>query len=202
MSKEINNRLDAAVSPVVGVMLMLVVVIIIAAVVSAFSAGISTGQKTTPSASIDVIIDTSIDDTMGGTTTKMIFEHLSGDPLPTKDLQIITYYTAPDGTVIRHIQDSSSPVTRLYSSARYTRVPFLNDPKVGRSGYDPIVNFGNFTWSTGDLLSTGSPAGTSALLGFNTSDSAYGFKPGAIVEIKILHTPSSRYIYNHEVTVE
>jgi len=193
---------ESAVSPVVGVMLMLVVVIIIAAVVSAFAGGMGSGQKVTPSASISVRIDTAMDDTMGGTTTKMVFEHLSGDPIRSQDIKIITYYTAPNGTVIKHIQDASSPVTQLYSSLRFTRVPFLNDPKVGRSGYNTSVDFGNFIWSTGDLLSTGSPAGTSALLGFDVSDTSYGFRAGVPVDVKILHTPSNKYIFDKEVFVQ
>jgi FlaG/FlaF family flagellin (archaellin) len=43
---------DDAVSPVIGVMLMLVVTIIIAAVVSTFAGGIMTSQEPTPSASL------------------------------------------------------------------------------------------------------------------------------------------------------
>lgn len=202
MNERVMTGPETAVSPVVGVMLMLVVTIIIAAVVSAFSGGLSSGQKVTPSASISVKIDTAMDDTMGGTTTKMVFEHLSGDSIRSQDIKIITYYTAPNGTVIRHTQDASSPATQLYSSPRYTRVPFLNDPKVGRSGYNTSVDFGNFTWSTGDLLSTGSPAGTSALLGFNVSDTGYGFRTGVPVDVKILHTPSNKYIFDKEVFVQ
>lgn len=45
---------DDAVSPVVGVMLMLVVTIIIAAVVAAFAGGIATETKATPSAILSV----------------------------------------------------------------------------------------------------------------------------------------------------
>lgn len=202
MQETIHHNKEAAVSPVVGVMLMLVVVIIIAAVVSAFAGGVSSRQEVTPSASVSVRIDTAIDDTMGGTTTKMIFEHIGGDSIHSKDLKFITYYTAPNGTIIRHAQDASSPVTQLYSSPRYTRVPFLNDPRVGRSGYDPEVNFGNFTWSTGDIMSTGSPAGTSALLGFNVSDAGYGFGNGVQVDVKILHSPSNKYIFDRMVTVQ
>lgn len=45
---------DAAVSPVVGVMLMLVVTIIIAAVVSAFAGGMASEQHNTPQVSLNV----------------------------------------------------------------------------------------------------------------------------------------------------
>ncbi|MDP3563469.1 MAG: type IV pilin, partial [Methanoregula sp.] len=45
---------ENAVSPVVGVMLMLVVVIIIAAVVSAFAGGLGTNTKKAPQVSLEV----------------------------------------------------------------------------------------------------------------------------------------------------
>ena len=41
--------MDSAVSPVIGVMLMLVVTIIIAAVVSSFAGGLVSGQQAAPS---------------------------------------------------------------------------------------------------------------------------------------------------------
>ncbi len=47
---------EDAVSPVVGVMLMLVVTIIIAAVVSAYSGGITKGEEKPPTASIELHI--------------------------------------------------------------------------------------------------------------------------------------------------
>lgn len=48
----LNLRDDSAVSPVVGIMLMLVVTIIIAAVVSAFGGGLTEGTSKAPQASI------------------------------------------------------------------------------------------------------------------------------------------------------
>ncbi len=50
------QRKEDAVSPVVGVMLMLVVTIIIAAVVSGFAGGLAGGAKIAPTTSIDVNI--------------------------------------------------------------------------------------------------------------------------------------------------
>ena len=52
MSATYNFHRNSAVSPVVGVMLMLVVTIIIAAVVSAFAGGLSGSQTKTPQATI------------------------------------------------------------------------------------------------------------------------------------------------------
>jgi len=51
MRAETESR-DAAVSPVIGVMLMLVVTIIIAAVVSSFAGGLGTTKDTTPTVTL------------------------------------------------------------------------------------------------------------------------------------------------------
>ncbi len=191
------NKDSDAVSPVVGVMLMLVVTIIIAAVVSAFAGGLADDTKAAPTTSIDIgfLQD---DGGMGPDQVerKMTFEHLSGDPIPTKDLQIIVYYTLPNGTTIKHTQTPASEGTDLgWGTLR--RVPFINDMSFDNSAGD----FGNYTWKTGDILSTGSDVGTSALLGFDITDSEYGFKSGSVVDVKILHTPSGKYIYDGEVIV-
>jgi len=194
---------EDAVSPVIGVMLMLVVTIIIAAVVSAFAGGIAgDGAKTAPAAAIDVgfIKD---DGGMGPAyvDTKMTFEHLSGDAILTKDIEIVTYYTLPDGTVIKHTQAPSSEATDLYGDGNLTRVPFINDMRKGYSGNNPPKDFGNYTWQTGDILSTGGNLGTSGLLGFDITDTDNKFGSGSVVDVKILHTPSGKYIYDKEVIV-
>lgn len=74
---------DDAVSPVVGVMLMLVVTIIIAAIVSAFAGGLGGTSDAPPNAAIGG--EFSID---GG----MIITHLGGEPIA---LQAVTFYTVP-----------------------------------------------------------------------------------------------------------
>ncbi|MEM2124699.1 MAG: type IV pilin N-terminal domain-containing protein [Methanolinea sp.] len=201
---------EDAVSPVVGVMLMLVVTIIIAAVVSGFAGGIAGSTRTAPQASIAVAIDTAVDNGMGGYDTKMTFEHLSGDPINTRDLKIITYFANSSGYVYKHEQTASSDATDLYGYGTLTRVPFLNDMRYGYSGNNPAKDFGNFTWKTGDILSTGNVAGTAALLGMGFTRGAYpnpdtfddpDFRPGAVVDVKILHVPSGKYIYDREVVV-
>jgi len=151
MRKRIDR--EQAISPVVGVMLMLVVTIIIAAVVSAFAGGLSTGTKETPQASIDVKIST----TGGGmdNSANAKFTLLSGNPILTKDLAIITYYTNSSGHVYKHEQTASSGATDLYGPLNYTqycewgytdycgigsnvrslgRVPFLSDMRYGYAG--------------------------------------------------------------------
>jgi len=74
-----SNINDNAVSPVVGVMLMLVVTILIAAVVSAFAGGMGSANEKSPQATIRGTY--SIAD---GIT----LEHIGGDPISIKDVRL------------------------------------------------------------------------------------------------------------------
>lgn len=77
---------DAGVSPVVGVMLMLVVTIIIAAVVSAFAGGLSSGQKKAPT--LDATARISNDGYWGGGSFFEFKTNSVSEPIPTKDLRM------------------------------------------------------------------------------------------------------------------
>ena len=76
----ILKKKEDAVSPVIGVMLMLVVTIVIAAVVAAFAGGLSSDVEMAPTAALDI-------DVYAGEKTVKI-EHLSGEALITKDITI------------------------------------------------------------------------------------------------------------------
>lgn len=76
---------ERAVSPVVGVMLMLVVTIIIAAVVSAFAGSTVSSQSKTPQATIKG---------MFSLATGMEITHMGGDALATNDL-VFTVRNSP-----------------------------------------------------------------------------------------------------------
>ena len=87
---------DQAVSPVVGVMLMLVVTIIIAAVVSGFAGGlVAGGSQKSPTLSMDVMI------TNSGTWTNSGFSAIVtgvSEPIRTSDLKIITSWKKGEKT--------------------------------------------------------------------------------------------------------
>ncbi|WP_321504545.1 type IV pilin N-terminal domain-containing protein [uncultured Methanoregula sp.] len=199
---------EHAVSPVVGVMLMLVVTIIIAAVVSAFAGGLSSGTQKAPQASIEVKILSEAGNTMGGTNEYlMTFSQQSGEPISTKDLNIITYYKNKAGKIYKNTQTPTSTPTDLYGYGSTTRVPYISDARLGYSGNNPSKDFGNYSWKVGDVLSTGSSAGTADILAINSTATPHtildsDFGPGSIVEVKILHVPSGQYIYDREVTVQ
>jgi hypothetical protein len=168
-----NN--EEAVSPVVGVMLMLVVTIIIAAVVSGFAGGLVGGTKMAPQASIAIKTGYTSDGNYD-----ISFEHQGGDPILTKECQFITYLTLPNGTVIRHNQTATSPLARGSQAAgvyMYSRGPHLTDPQKYAYPCNPISNvtlpsgwvlggftdpnvgenyawFGKAVWLSGDVART------------------------------------------------
>ncbi len=75
---------EDAVSPVIGVMLMLVVTIVIAAVVAAFATGMGSGMETVPSAALKstVLEDGSV-----------YLSSISGDEIDLNKVTVIVYYT-------------------------------------------------------------------------------------------------------------
>jgi len=85
-----GNNGDEGVSPVIGIMLMLVIVIIIAAVVSAFAGGAITGTQKAPTLSAEFHIKN------GGTTATSYFSMKVlgvSEPIQTSNLRIITTWT-------------------------------------------------------------------------------------------------------------
>ncbi|WP_421908167.1 type IV pilin N-terminal domain-containing protein [Methanolacinia petrolearia] len=187
MKKGIVVEKYGAVSPVVGVMLMLVVTIILAAVVSAFASGVTGDTQVAPQASLR--ISTSGDIASG--EYDISIEHLSGDPIPTKDVEIIAWLTLPNGTVVKHVQAADSPYALLSTSSiaghpSYSRVPHGYDQQkygypckstenvtllntyiiggINETGDSPAW-FGVVTWMPGDIARTYMAYGAAELLG-------------------------------------
>jgi FlaG/FlaF family flagellin (archaellin) len=104
---------DAAISPVVGVMLMLVVVIIIAAIASGFAGSLVTGQKAAPTLAMDVTIKNS-----GTWLGSGFFATVTGvsAPIPTSDLKIVTSWTTTN---------KMNPATQV--SITTTTIPGFNN---------------------------------------------------------------------------
>jgi archaeal type IV pilus assembly protein PilA len=89
----LEKKRECAISPVVGVMLMLVVVVIIAAIVSAFAGGLAgDNSQKAPALTMDVkIIDSG---NYRGSEFSMEVTGVS-EPIPTRDLKIVTSWTTP-----------------------------------------------------------------------------------------------------------
>jgi|Deesub1362B_J571_1020462.scaffolds.fasta_scaffold01158_5 flagellin-like protein len=128
---------EKAVSPVVGVMLMLVVTIVLGAVVSSFSGGLMVDEQKTPQTSIAArIIIESIQDANTSNwqpdypanfsaDNRLEFEHLGGDGFSLNDIEIqlqsrTTKYTISladqINTTVRSEDDANSATTCLPST--------------------------------------------------------------------------------------
>ncbi len=173
-----QNRHENAVSPVIGVMLMIVVTIIIAAVVSAFAGGFADDQKKTPSAQIDVQIqpvkDSSV--TYTGWGSQVLFTHKGGDPIKTRDLLITVWDQNGD----KHVTDGRN--TSILYPCKFVNG---NCPDAGA--------FGNTTWMNGDILATNSASSTATILGSGT------LSQGTVVTVDIVYIPSNDLIFHKDV---
>jgi len=104
---------ECGVSPVIGVMLMLVVTIIIAAVVASFATGLAPSAEGTPTAGFDYTIHAG--PVSGDNPPVRVLITASTGEMSSNDLQIITTYTVPNtyngmtlsnaGKVITHTID-------------------------------------------------------------------------------------------------
>ena len=209
-----TKRKDSAVSPVIGVMLMIVVTIIIAAIVSAFAGDLSGGndKKTAPMASIQCQIQVTGYTSGYPSNAVLTMEHLSGDAINTQYLRIIVSHTNAFGTPLQ--QRTIVPgylvsgFTNSTSTSTSAYVPYLTDAKVGEVG-SPQVNFGNYVWTPGQIITTGSIPGGAGFVGItginfptSSSSSEANFKPGDIINVKLIDTNTQKTIMDQDVTVQ
>lgn len=84
----IQKKSDDAVSPVIGVMLMIVITVVIAAVVTAFATGMVTDTEPAPTAVLDVKIYDYFEGLPGMGGPDLHITHVSGDAVDTKDIEL------------------------------------------------------------------------------------------------------------------
>ncbi len=191
---------EPAVSPVVGVMLMLVVTIIIAAVVSAFAGGLTGAQQKAPSISMDVDIGNT------GSDHSYFDIHVNSvsDSINTKDLKLVTSWkttmkdnssaelsqamkNVPNGTVFSGGNTTLPNVANtVYHSCRKATscnvvskvLPYGYGPGVASwgafSSIPPDMYFGNYSLMSGTTLHAYPVGGFSAKGSEVTVPSGYG----------------------------
>ncbi|WP_235809590.1 type IV pilin N-terminal domain-containing protein [Methanofollis ethanolicus] len=203
--KEKQSSLNSeAVSPVIGVMLMLVVTIIVAAAVSAFAGGFADDQKETPVAQIDVQLKTE------GSYPKLVFTHLGGDALDTGDLKIITYFHGYGKCGAHELSKEVLPVRKHTTDGSL-------DPMVPANNYDaadynagtgsfisnngypctvsngkPVKYWGNSTMMPGDVYTTIDKASLESVITVRSVGDD-------LIEVEIIHIPSGKTIFSGEV---
>jgi FlaG/FlaF family flagellin (archaellin) len=244
---------ESGVSPVVGVMLMLVVTIIIAAVVSAFAGGFNVDQQKAPV----IALDTHVVNTGYWDSSYVSFEVKNADnPVPTKDLKIITSWTTSDGirggANVTGWTNKTSYIgndTTYYGNSHYgahsssspgtTQAPYGFGPGVNASvqrsslgpggKFWPDQMFGNYTLMSGTMMQNGPSANYGKTSGSGQLSDRYTYtaadvhwdpatdvdcvqailgmnwnhlRQGDIVNIKFLHIPSGKIVYNKDIVVE
>lgn len=193
------KRKEDAVSPVIGVMLMIVVTIIIAAIVSAFAGDLSGGndKKTAPMASIQCQIQKT--DTNNAVLT---MKHISGDAINTQYTRIMVSYIDPTGTPKQNRYNPVS-VAGFSNSTGSTSavVPYLTDAKIGEVG-DPKTNYGGYIWVPGEIITTGNTAGFLAVTKMDQVYITNTLKPGQIINVKLVDTNTQKAIMDQDVTVQ
>ena len=221
---------DDAVSPVVGVMLMLVVTIIIAAVVAAFASGLIGDTEKTPTAAFDVKIYNGTYDSYGTGLYMMTITQIAGDNLPTKDLQLKFKWTNSTGAILTGSYDGNKFQTFNGTAMSGTKktlenasLMYVNDVSSGtyffnKEGITDVgyaLSFKNVTMSPGyTLMMTSDQIGSKDTEGNEQDKTAVSkemigkilgstdFKEGTPIEVSIIYKPSNGIIYNKEVVVQ
>lgn len=187
MIKRAFQEKERGVSPVIGVMLMLVVTIIIAAVVSGFASGLTDSSTDTPVATFEFKVYSAyvIASTAGNGIEPYVEATMKGgEAIDTADLKIVSYHKDENGTLCSY-EFTESDVTR---PAHYSPNAFLSF-----TGISTDTFFGDTAsyWHTGDKF-TGGPE---YLL--NVASPQAGDK----IEINMVYEPSNTIIWSDEVTV-
>lgn len=228
MSKIFSNALfeakerESAVSPVVGVMLMLVVTIIIAATVSAFAGGLVGTADKAPSASFDVKIGV-VHGTWGDERT-MTITHLGGDPIDTARMKIITSWTNRTTKDPYYRETTALPFSSTpqeYKTGKYVNLSLTDADVNGTTKYqepyfvvpgtlpgnDVSLWFGNFILHPGEVMKVQGSLSTESYY------NEYGYEKHSlikdakllsgkdVVNVKFIDIPTGNIIYDKDVYV-
>jgi len=228
MKMQKTKQNEHAVSPVVGVMLMLVVTIIIAAVVSAFAGGLAAGKEKAPQVSLETHIKLT-----GGMSggPSMIIKDLGGDSINTRNVKLVTSWANASG--IYHVQSTTAPKyvndTEEYyvptggmahynlsslnvqydygAGNEYYNEPYLvvagQMPATGDADKDTPLWFGNYVMHAGDVIK----ADTNLDPGNTWTDKQVIkdvnlLTQNDIVNVQLIDLKSGTTIYDKNVNVE
>ena len=192
MIKNRKRETEWAVSPVVGVMLMLVVTIIIAAVVSGYAGGLVGGSNTkTPTLAMDVKISSAgAAQGFSATVTGV------SQPILTKDLKIVTSWsklTSQGYFIGGNTTAAGSNITAPWGFG-----PGVSGPQnLGNEFTNVNSTFGNYTLVSGTGLVTGSTNDITSVLGTRWQNLSTGDK----VTVNIVHIPTGKVIFGSDVAV-
>ncbi|MDD4127836.1 MAG: type IV pilin N-terminal domain-containing protein [Methanomicrobium sp.] len=210
-----SGNKNEAVSPVVGVMLMLTLVIILAAVISGFAGGIagSSGGST----DIQITAQTNIVNTGESAGSKFEIDILSvSSPVSTKDLKLKTSWKTydTDGKMISNdtavSPGSDNFLTKGGGVSPLGSGPGLSEWNRTTDSLPDDINFGKYALVAGtkmaaypaenygesDYRSSGEDS-IQAVLGHDWDN----LRSGDVVSVMLIHVPSGRIIYDDEIYV-
>jgi len=173
---------EDGVSPVVGVMLMLIVTIIIAAVVSAFAGGLVGGNnQKTPTVTMEVnLVNSSAGMNFSATVLSV------SEPIPTKNLQLTTNWV--NGKSSYGGGNSNTKIPYGYGPG-VSGTPNLNSPNANQT-------FGNYTLTQGTGLVV-SDSDIATLFGSN----CHNLNIGDTVTLRMIYTPTGKTVWQQNVVV-
>lgn len=208
-----------AVSPVIGVMLMLVVTVILAAAVSSYSSGMMDTSSKAPVAAyeVEIIKDAEQTGMPGITCSELIIREVTGDPIKTEDLKLVTINPNAVGPQVMQVLPNSenthyhTPWGLWYNGTS----PFWNNQAMGSFG-DAAVDFGNYTVKPGVVMNAQDWSNYARGI-WNTTTGTYdggnvtgmqaviadwgNVSEGDFITVKLIHTPSGKVIFDSEVEV-
>ena len=188
------RKTENAISPVVGVMLMLVVTIIIAAVVSGFAGGLVGGgsNQKTPTLAMDVKITTT-----GASPGFMATVTGTSDPILSKDLKIVTSWSKVTNAGSR-ITSGNTTMAGSNITAPWGFGPGVPGAQNLANEFNNLnATFGNYTLLAGTGLATNSTADITSVLGPQWQNLSVGDK----VTVNIVHIPTGKVIFGKDVVV-
>jgi FlaG/FlaF family flagellin (archaellin) len=180
MTKYTTHK-NAAVSPIIGVMLLLIVTVMIAAIVSSYASSLSETHGKTPQLIITPEIYKDATDDL-----YMNIPVLSvGSGLHTRDLRIITEWRSSGKSGGGNM--AGGRATDKYPTGHGAGVP------TGTGATD----FGNYTLLGGTLMYVNTTDGRTALFGPDWAS----LGEGDLVKLKIIHIPSQATIVDQDIIV-
>lgn len=199
---------EDAVSPVIGVMLMLVVTVVIAAVVVGFSTGLAGDASRTPMALLEVEY-MEMDPIVGTMLLNLGFIHKGGDEIPVKDLQIVLeVLDSNGGWYDGFVYTYNSEQITMYG--QWAEIFYYMKPEIFDKNEDlmwemmwkeiPVVSvLGqeeeiNAVVSTGDVINL-------CLIDGNSYSSPSQFGSGFTVSWTIYHIPTNSVLADGELVV-
>lgn len=210
------ERPEDAVSPVVGVMLLLVVTVIIAAVVATFASGLVSTQQAAPTVAADVEILSMETYATSGAAGKFEMKIVAvSDDVPTKDLKLVTKYVVNNKISgnVTYGKVNNTKYTTTTNTYEYASPigfgPGVQGPAVTSGQYDTNQQFGYYSLTEGTYMqNTGlDTAGGPLDTGTDALDAILGeewthLKPGDTVDVTLIHVPTNGVLFSKTVTVE